>query len=192
MGACTMGMLRVLPFVLLIGVSVLAQSPPYGVGRSPSAEEIRAWDISIGPTGAELPPGRGTAKEGAQVFAQKGCAGCHGKTGTGGPAPTLIAKKADPNVATWDRGRVLPVRAPSATIVWDYINRAMPLGREGTLTADEVYALTAFLLQINDVIPQDEVLDAQSLPKIKMPLGNGFASLPEWKPKTRRLQGYPY
>ena len=193
MGACTMGMLRVLPFVLLMGVSALAQAPTYsGVGRTPTAEEIRAWDISIGPTGAELPPGSGTAKAGAQVFAQKGCAGCHGKTGTGGPAPTLIAKKADPKLATWDRGRVLPVRAPYATIVWDYINRAMPLGREGTLKADEVYALTAFLLHINDVIPEDQVLDAQSLPKVKMPIGDEFASLPEWKPRTRRLQGYPY
>ncbi len=95
MGACTMGMLRILPFVLLMGVSALAQSPTYGVGRTPTAEEIRAWDISIGPTGAELPPGRGTAKEGAQLYVQKGCAGCHGKTGTGGTAPILIAKKAD-------------------------------------------------------------------------------------------------
>ena len=76
--------------------------------------------------------------------------------------------------------------------VWDYINRAMPLNREGTLTADEVYALTAFLLYINDVIPEDEVLDAQSLPKVKMPIGDEYASLPEWKPKTPRLKGYPY
>ena len=191
MGACTMGMLRVLPFVLLMGVSALAQSSTYGVGRTPSPEEIRAWDISIGPTGAELPPGRGTAKDGAQVYAQKGCAGCHGKTGTGGPAPTLKAK-AEPKLDPWERGRVLPVRSPYATTVWDYINRAMPLNREGTLTADEVYALTAFLLYINDVIPEDQILDAQSLPKVKMPIGDGFASLPEWKPKTRRLRGYPY
>ena len=67
-----MGSLRVLPFVLLMGASALAQSPTYGVGRTPSAEEIRAWDISIGPTGAELPPGRGTAKEGAQLYVQQG------------------------------------------------------------------------------------------------------------------------
>jgi cytochrome c len=186
-----MGMLRVLPFVLLMGVSALAQSPTYGVGRTPSAEEIRAWDISVGPTGAELPSGRGTAKEGAQVYVQKGCAACHGKTGTEGRAPNLKGK-ADPNVDTWERGRILPIRSPFATTVWDYINRAMPLNREGTLSADEVYALTAFLLYINDVIPEDEILDAQSLPKVKMPIGDGFASLPEWKPKTRRLRGYPY
>ena len=191
MGACTMGMLRVLTFALLLGGSAFAQSSPtYGIGRTPSAEEIRAWDISIGPTGAELPPGRGTSKEGAQVYAQK-CAGCHGKTGTEGRAPVLKGK-AEPSVDTWERGRILPIRSPFATTVWDYINRAMPLNREGTLTADEVYALTAFLLHINDVIPEDEILDAQSLPKIKMPIGDGFASLPEWKPRTPRLKGYPY
>ena len=191
MGPCTMGTLRVLPLVWLMGVSALAQSPTYGVGRTPTAEEIRAWDISVGPTGAELPPGRGTAKDGAQVYVRTGCAGCHGKTGTGGMAPNLKGK-ADPNVDTWERGRILPIRSPFATTVWDYINRAMPLNREGTLTADEVYALTAFLLYINDVIPEDEILDAQSLPKVKMPIGDGYASLPEWKPRTRRLRGYPY
>jgi len=187
-----MGLLRVLSLVLLMGVSALAQSPTYGVGRTPSAEEIRAWDISVGPTGAELPPGRGTAKDGAQVYVKRGCAVCHGATGTGGPAPVLKGKPAEPTVDAWERGRVLPVRSPFATTVWDYINRAMPLGREGTLTADEVYALTAFLLYINDVIPEDEILDAQSLPKVKMPIGDEYASLPEWKPRTRRLRGYPY
>jgi S-disulfanyl-L-cysteine oxidoreductase SoxD len=186
-----MGALRILPLVLLMGASVLAQGPTYGVGRTPTAEEIRAVDISIGPTGAELPPGRGTAKEGAQVYRAKGCAGCHGATGIGGTAPVLKAK-AGPDVETWRRGRILPVRSPFATTVWDYINRAMPLNREGTLTPDEVYALTAFLLFINEVIPEDEVLDAQSLPKVKMPLGDKYADLPDWKPRTRRLQGYPY
>jgi cytochrome c len=185
-----MGMLRVLPFLLLLGVSAVAQSPTYGVGRTPTEEEIRAWDISIGPTGAELPPGRGTAKEGAPIYA-KVCAGCHGKMGTGGMAPVLKGK-ADPNLDVWERGRILPIRSPFATTVWDYINRAMPLNREGTLTADQVYALTAFLLHINDVIPEDEVLDEQSLPKVKMPIGDRYAPLPEWKPRTRRLQGYPY
>ena len=186
-----MGALRVLPLVWLMGASALAQGPTYGVGRAPTAEEIRAWDISIGPTGEELPPGRGTAKEGALVYRAKGCAGCHGATGTGGSAPTLKSRLG-PEAEAWRRGRILPVRSPFATTVWDYINRAMPLNREGTLTADEVYALTAFLLYINEVIPEDDVLDAQSLPTIKMPIGDRYASLPDWKPRTRRLQGYPY
>jgi mono/diheme cytochrome c family protein len=185
-----MGWLKALPFVLLMGVSALAQSPTYGVGRTPTAEEIRALDISIGPTGEELPPGRGTAKDGAPVYKQK-CAVCHGADGAGGAAP-ILKSKAGPDVPIWKRERILPLRSPFATTVWDYINRGMPVNREGTLTADEVYALTAFLLYINGVIPEDEVLDAQSLPKVKMPIGDGYASLPEWKPKTRRLRGYPY
>ena len=176
---------------LALGASALAQGPTYGVGRTPTPEEIRALDISIGPTGEELPPGRGTAKEGAQLYRSKGCAGCHGATGIGGTAP-ILKSKAGPDVELWARGRILPLRSPYATTVWDYINRAMPLNREGTLTADEVYAITAFLLFINDVIPEDHVLDQQSLPQVKMPIGNAYADLPEWKPRTRRLKGYPY
>ncbi len=190
MGASTMGMLRLILLVLLMGVCALAQSPGYGVGRTPSPEELRAWDISIGPTGEELPPGRGTTKEGAQIYRAK-CAGCHGATGIEGKAP-ILKSKAGPEVELWDRGRILPLRAPFATTVWDYLNRAMPLNREGTLTPDEVYALTAFMLYINDVIPEDLVLDAQSLPKVKMPIGDRYAPLPDWKPRTRRLEGYPY
>ena len=192
-----MGTHRFLACVLLLGglllqASLLAQSTPrYGVGRAPTAEELQALDISIGPDGAELPPGRGTAKEGAALFMSKGCAACHGANGTGGRAPELKAKDG-PSVETWKRGRILPVRAPFATIVWDYINRGMPLGREGSLKPDEVYSLTAFLLNLNEVIPEDLVLDAQSLPKVKMPIGEDYASLPDWKPKTRRLKGYPY
>ena len=178
-----------LPLALLIQISALAQT--YGVGRTPTPEEIRAWDISIGPTGEELPPGRGTSKEGAQLYRSKGCAGCHGATGIGGTAPSLKSK-AGPETELWARGRILPLRSPYATTVWDYINRAMPLNREGTLTADEVYSLTAFLLSMNEVIPEDQVLDQQSLPKVKMPIGDKYAALPEWKPKTPRLKGYPY
>jgi cytochrome c len=186
-----MVMLRVLPFLLLMGASALAQGSTYGVGRTPTAEEVRAWDISIGPTGEELPPGSGTVREGARVYRVKGCAGCHGATGIEGKAP-ILKSKAGPDVELWARGRILPLRAPFATTVWDYINRAMPLNGEGTLTADEVYSLTAYLLFINDVIREDDVLDARTLPKVKMPIGENYAALPEWKPRTPRLKGYPY
>ena len=185
-----MGMLRIFTFVLLMGAAALAQSARYGVGRTATHEEIRAWDISIGPTGEELPPGHGTVKEGALVYRAK-CAGCHGATGVEGTAPILKSKMGK-DVELWRRGRILPLRAPFATTVWDYINRAMPLNREGTLTADEVYALTAFLLYINEVIPEELTLDATSLPTVKMPIGDDYAPLPEWKPRTPRLKGYPY
>ena len=192
-----MGSHRILPFafvlpVLLIGgASALAQGPTYRLGRTPTPEEIKALDISIGPTGEELPPGKGNAKEGAQLYRTKGCAACHGAQGIGGTAPILKSK--DPkNPDLWARGRILPLRSPFATTVWDYINRGMPLNREGTLTPDEVYSLTAYLLFINDVIPEDQALDQQSLPKVKMPIGDNYASLPDWKPRTKRLPGYPH
>ena len=178
-------------FASLVGVSTLAQAPPYGIGRTPTPEEIRALDISIGPTGEELPPGKGTVKEGGQLYRAKGCASCHGAAGIGGSAPNLKSK--DPkNPDVWARGRILPLRAPFATTVWDYINRGMPLNQEGTLTPNEVYSITAYLLFINDVVPEDTVLDQQSLPKVKMPLGDAYASLPEWKRGAKRLEGYPY
>ena len=188
-----MGSRSALPvaFALLIGVPALAQGPTYGIGRVPTAEEIRARDISIGPTGEELPPGKGSAKEGATAYRTKGCGGCHGATGIGGSAPMLKSRNPT-NPDVWARGRILPLRAPFATTVWDYINRGMPLNREGTLTPDEVYALTAFLLFINGVIPEDQVLDQQNLADVKMPLGDKYASLPDWKPRTPRLKGYPY
>ncbi len=187
-----MGSLRLIAIgLLLLGGHAFAQSPTYGVGRTPTAEEIRALDISIGPTGEELPPGHGTAKEGAEVFKDKGCFVCHGEAGAGELAPALKSKKGQ-DVPIWQRERILPLRAPFATTVWDFIRRGMPLGSEGTLTPDEVYALTAYLLFLNKVIPEDEVLDKESLPKVKMPIGDDYARLPDWKPGTPRLPGYPY
>ena len=191
MGASPMALLKGLACALLMGASVVAQSQTYGVGRTPTAEEIRAWDISIGPHGEELPPGRGTVREGAQLYRSRGCAGCHGANAIDGKGP-ILKSKAGADVELWARGRILPLRSPFATTVWDYINRAMPLNREGTLTPDEVYALTAYMLFINDVIKEDEVLDAKTLPAVKMPIGEDYARLPEWKPKTPRLKGYPH
>ena len=192
MGAFTMGWLRPLALLMLAGSTALAQSPTYGVGRTPTDEEIRAWDISISPTGEELPSGRGTATEGARVYRLRGCAGCHGAEGIDGRAPRLVKRDGGSDANPWAYGRVLPIRAPYATVVWDYINRGMPLNREGTLTADEVYALTAYLLYINDVIPEDTVLDADSLPQIEMPNRDTWAPLPDWQPGMPRLKGYPY
>ena len=192
MGAFTMRALRLLPVLVLVGAgSALAQSPTYGVGRTPTAEEIRAWDISISPMGEELPPGSGTATEGALVF-QRRCAFCHGAEGTGGRAPRLVKLDRGPDVDPWDLGRILPIRAPYATTVWDYINRGMPLNREGTLTADEVYALTALLLYWNEIVAEDEVLDAESLPQVEMPNRDAWAPLPDWHAGQPRLPGYPH
>jgi S-disulfanyl-L-cysteine oxidoreductase SoxD len=168
-----------------------AQSPTYGLGKTPSPEEIRAWDISISPTGKELPPGKGTAKEGAQIYNQK-CSICHGATGSEGPAPMLIKRQnppANPGPCLSPCIRdatVMPMHAPYATVIWDFINRGMPYKQEGSLKPDEVYALTAFLLYKNGVIGgEDDVLDQQSLPKVKMPNADG-AAIPDWKPGQPR------
>ena len=183
---------------LAISETGWTQSPNYGVGRKPGAEEIRTWDISISPDGKELPAGQGTAKEGAAIYARK-CAGCHGPNGSNpGHTPTLIRRKAgQPRPASEpcmspcvNDATAMAVNAPYATVMWDYINRGMPLGKEGSLTPNEVYALTAFLLFRNDVIKEDEVMTAQSLPKVNMPNRDGFA-VAQWEHGKPRLQGYP-
>src|SRR5579872_1684223 len=191
MGVSTMRF-RFLLSVLMLGIChpAWAQSPTYGLGRTPTAEEIRVWDIAISPTGKELPAGSGTSTEGAQLFAQK-CAACHGTTGSGGPAPILIKGQSAPETSTpclapcIGEGTVMAIHAPYATVMWDFINRGMPFSQEGSLKPNEVYALVAFLLYKNGVIQENDVLDAQSLPKVKMPNRDGYA-IPEWKPGTPR------
>ena len=181
-----------LSLLLLCGVPVQAQGPTYGIGRAATAEEIRAWDISISPTGEELPQGSGNADRGSELFMAKGCAGCHGTGGIGGLAPRLVKNDVGPNADPWNWGRVLPVRAPYATTVWDFINRAMPLGAEGSLTPDEVYALTAYLFFINELIDDSTVLNEENLPKMEMPNRTNWAQVPDWQPGQPRLKGYPY
>jgi S-disulfanyl-L-cysteine oxidoreductase SoxD len=196
-----MGFPRLVLVTAILGICQTgwAQSPTYGLGRPASAEEVRAWDIAISPTGKELPSGKGTAKEGAALYVSKGCAACHGAAGSGAHAPTLISRKgpqtppSTPCLAPCvNDSNTMGVHSPFATTIWDYINRGMPIGKEGTLTPNEVYSLTAFILFKNNVIKEDEVLDAKSLPLVKMPNHDGFA-LPadEWKHGQPRLQGYP-
>lgn len=144
-----------------------------GLGRPAAEAEIRAWDIDIAPTGEGLPPGKGRAKDGARIFAAK-CAACHGATGKEGPAPQLIGGH---GTLTTDH----PVKTvgsywPYATTLFDYIRRAMPYSAPQSLTPDEVYALVAWLLAQNDIIPDGAVMDAASLPQVRMPNRHGFVS----------------
>ena len=175
--------------VLAACVTALAQGPTYRLGRAPSEQEIKAWDIAISPDGKELPPGKGTAKEGALIYIEK-CATCHGENLKEGRARVLVGGKDTLTTAT-------PVRTPwswpYATTIWDFINRAMPLNNGGTLKADEVYALTAFILYRNEIIKETDVIDAQSLPKIEMPFRSHFdPPHPGWKPGMKRPLGlYP-
>ena len=114
-----MAMSRLLLLVMILGASVSAQSPTYHLGRTPTAEEILAWDISISPTGKELPPGRGTAKEGAELFVNKGCVACHGRNGEGGKAPTLIVAKGAPTTPGRMPGMDMGIQGPGLMAVRD-------------------------------------------------------------------------
>ena len=166
-------------------VTTLAQGPTYQLGRTPTPEEIKARDIAISPDGKELPPGRGTAVEGAAIYTQK-CAACHGPNATGSALHRGLVPL----------GNAKPVKipfslVPYATTVWDFINRAMPQTRPGSLTPDEVYAVTAYVLYRNDVIKETDVLDAMSLPKVRMPNRDNFLpTQPEWNAKAKRPFGY--
>jgi S-disulfanyl-L-cysteine oxidoreductase SoxD len=160
-------------FVLVVALvacsAAAAQTTPYqNVGRPATADEIRVWDISVGPAGKELPPGKGTAKEGAPIYAAR-CAVCHGLTmeESGPLGPSLVAKKGGNirgTIAAW----------PFATSIWDFINRAMPRFNEGTLKPDQVYALTAFLLYRSGIIKEDDFMDAKSVTELQMPLRNAY------------------
>jgi cytochrome c len=163
--------------ILLLAAQVaLAQAPSYSnIGRAATKEEIAMWDISIGPDGKGLPEGHGTSKEGAAIFAEK-CAVCHGTEGQGGKiGPRVVGGIADTETLT----TLHPVRSvggywPYATSVWDFIRRAMPRGQSGTLTPNEVYAVTAFILSKSNIIQEGDVLDQKTLPKVQMPNRNGF------------------
>ena len=166
--------MRFLPKLFVVGVALVvcsaasAQSSKYeGIGRAATPEEVAKWDYSINPvTMQELPPGKGSAKDGATVFAAK-CAVCHGPTGHEGGVlgPRIVGPKGT-------RGGIQAWPYPST--IWDFINRAMPRFNEGTLTHDQVYAVTAFLLNQAGIIKDDEVLNATTMKEIQMPNRNNF------------------
>lgn len=145
----------------------------FGIGRPATAEEIAAWDIDIMPDGTGLPAGSGSVAEGEAIYAAK-CAVCHGRTGVEGPNDRLVVYGPDepfPDAAredTWQH-RIIGNYWPYATTLYDYIRRSMPQNLPGSLTDDEVYALSAFLLHRNHLLPADATLDAESLAAIVMP-----------------------
>ena len=156
---------------LVIGYgAALAESP--NLGKAASPEEIAPWDISIGPDGAGLPSGSGTPQQGEQVFLAK-CLACHGQKGAGKPNDQLVG----------GQGSLEPGQAPIKTIgsfwpysttIFDYVRRAMPLNDPKSLRDDEVYAVVAYILWLNGVIGQNDVINAQTLPAVRMPNRDGF------------------
>ena len=149
---------------------VLAQSP--NLGRPATPAEVAGWDISVAPDGATLPSGRGTPRGGAAVFAQH-CEACHGAAGTGGPIKIALVGGIG-TLASNSPVRTVTSYWPYATTLFDYIRRAMPYTAPQSLSADEVYAVTAYILSLDGVVPRDAILDARSLPKISMPNAKGF------------------
>jgi cytochrome c len=156
-------------------VPVLAQMPTFGLGRTPTAEEVRAWDIAIGPDGQELPPGSGTAVAGKVVYEKK-CLDCHGAGGKDGKQDVLVGGQG--SLGTARPLKTIGSYWPYATTVWDFTNRSMPFDKPGSLTADEVYAVTAYLLFLNGIIGEQDVLDARTLPRVQMPNRGGFVPDP--------------
>lgn len=140
------------------------------IGRAPAAAEIRAWDIDVAPDGAGLPEGAGSVEQGKLLYAQK-CAACHGAAGEGGPADVLVGGG---TLASKSAKRTIGNYWPYATTVFDYVRRAMPLDKPGSLTAEEVYALSAWLLHANGIVGADAVMNAKTLPAVGMPNRDGF------------------
>jgi cytochrome c len=191
-----MHILRSLPVLLVAmacaGVALMPASASaqdkqdkYGIGTPATPMELHETGLSVSPDGRGLPPGKGTAQQGAFVFSQRRCPTCHGPTGQEGPGPRLVYEKG----RTFDRNTTYepPSMWPFAPSLWDFINRAMPFDQPGWLSSDEVYALTAFLLHGNGIIGETDVMDAQTLPRVQMPNRAAYdPAQADWKPGTPR------
>lgn len=150
-----------------------AEPGHFGYGTPATPAQIAGWDIDVrGEDGVGLPEGKGTVERGADVYAEQ-CAACHGTFGEGegrfpklvGGVGTLRDERPEPTVGSY---------WPFASTLWDYINRAMPMPSPHTLSADDVYALTAYILHLNDLVPDAFVADRKSLPDVKMRNRNNF------------------
>jgi hypothetical protein len=161
--------------VLASAADAVAADGP-GLGTPITEADIAPWDITIMPDGKGLPAGSGTAAQGAPIFQNK-CSACHGEKGVGGFASFL---NAGPPRASLDGGKSVANFWPYATTVFDFIRRAMPYDRPKSLTDQEVYQLTAYVLYLNKLIGQNDTINAQTLPKVKMPnAGNFIIRFPE-------------
>lgn len=150
-----------------------AEPARFHIGRPATAGEIAGWNIDVRADGQGLPDGRGSVAQGQAIFAAR-CAACHGETGEGKPADRLAGGAG--TLATAKPVRTVGSFWPYATTLFDFIRRAMPFDAPQSLSADQVYAVAAYVLYLNKIVPADAVLDAASLPKVAMPNRNGFTS----------------
>jgi mono/diheme cytochrome c family protein len=158
-------------FLLATGTAK-AQSPD--LGKPVTEPDIKAWDLAVMPDGENLPPGSGTAAQGAQVYAEK-CVMCHAEGGKGGAQPGATPLVGGlPLITGIDVPKTIANYYAYATTVFDYIRRAMPYNAPGSLTNDEVYALTAYILSLNKLIDENATMDAKTLPQVQMPNRDNF------------------
>ena len=170
------------PRTILVGASVsfalmtlarAADTGSLGIGQAAAPAQIAGWDIDVRADGQGLPPGRGSVREGEKIFAET-CAACHGARGEGKPADRLVGGFG--TLATSKPVRTVGSYWPHASTLFDYIRRAMPFNSPQSLTADQLYAVSAYILYLNNFVAEDTVLDATSLPGVEMPNRNGFTS----------------
>jgi len=158
-----------------VSAALPAQSPTFGVGHAPRPDQLKQIDIDVTPDGKGLVPGHGTASAGKDVYTRR-CETCHGPTGKEGPQEAISGGKG--SLATSKPQKTVGSYWPYATTLWDYINRAMPFDHPSTLTPDEVYSATAYVLFLNGVVGEQDLLDETTLPKVQMPNRNGFVADP--------------
>jgi S-disulfanyl-L-cysteine oxidoreductase SoxD len=169
----------VLAFALALPLAFVFAATPAaaqskGLGKPLSEADIKPWDIAILPDGTNLPPGSGTPAQGAKIFAEK-CSACHGDAAKGGVAPyypSLVGGQ--PLTNGIDTVKTIANYYAYATTIFDYTRRAMPYNMPRSLTDDEVYALTAYILSRNELIGDNDVMDAKTLPQVKMPNRDNF------------------
>ncbi|HZR73475.1 cytochrome c [Bradyrhizobium sp.] len=146
----------------------------YNLGRPVLSQELAGWNIDVRPDGAGLPYGKGSAKSGREIFANS-CAMCHGEKGEGKPMDRLVGGFG--TLATKAPIKTVGSYWPYTSTLFDYIRRAMPFNAPQSLSNDDVYAVVAYILFLNNIVPEDAVLDERTLPKIIMPNRNGFTSV---------------
>src|SRR5256886_7661233 len=160
------------------GRATVGEAPT--LGRPAEAAQIAGWDISVGPDGVGLPPGSGTAAKGAVVYEQK-CQACHGAKGAGQPNDRLVGGQG--TLASKTPVRTIGSYWPHATTIFDYTRRAMPYVQPQSLTDDEVYAVTAYLLHLNGIIGDSDEINARTLPTVKMPNRDNFIIMYPARPR---------
>jgi cytochrome c len=153
--------------------SALAADTP-GLGKPISQADIKAWDLFILPDGTNLPPGSGTAAQGAKLFNEKGCSACHGEGGKGGGIANMLVGSPPLTANGIASNKTIANFWGQTTTLFEYIRRAMPWPTPHTLSDQEVYALCAYLLASNKLIGDNDVMDAKTLPKVKMPNRDNF------------------